>query len=522
MIAAGAGIGGGGLLVPIFILVSGFEAKYAIPLSNVTILGSAVSNIMWNSQRRHPTADRYLIDWGIVNVMEPMTMAGAIFGSLLNKLLPQWITISLLALVLGGVSVKTYNSGMARWEKETELPSQAQAATSSLDGGDGGHGEIPPTIPTPEKPMGSHLDVDPLHHTAGHAWVSHSHPERAGEMAVPDTLYGQSCQSAEVASAAVIDERTALMDSLPITTYQSTPLSDKLEISRGEEAYNGVELDPLDAAFEAHSAKQSSWHSLAQEVREEGETTGLIDTLAANRQEIAAIIERERHVPWDMMAALLLTFCGCTGLDLARGGNGFNPMGVECGSELYWILTFAYVPFTAAIAAVIGCRLVAETARKEEIGYPFQEGDVRWTLGSATLYSVICSASGVMAGLFGVGGGIVKAPLMNEMGVLPQAIQATAGFMIFFTAGTATMSYDLYGMVLWRFGLVLLPIGFVFNQIGQIVVFHFVERYSRPSLVIFVIAGILGLSTVFMTYNGVQEIIATTTCDCPVKYDVCD
>lgn len=110
---------------------------------------------------------------------------------------------------------------------------------------------------------------------------------------------------------------------------------------------------------------------------------------------------------------------------------------------------------------------------------------------------------------------------MNEMGVLPQAIQATAGFMIFFTAGTATMSYDLYGMVLWDFGLVLLPIGFIFNQIGQVVVFHFVEKYARPSLVIFVIAGILGLSTVLMTYNGVSQVMATTSCDCPVKYDIC-
>jgi len=49
-------------------------------------------------------------------------------------------------------------------------------------------------LATPEKPMGSHLDVDPLHHTAGHAWVSHSHPERAGEMAVPDTVYGPSAR----------------------------------------------------------------------------------------------------------------------------------------------------------------------------------------------------------------------------------------------------------------------------------------------------------------------------------------
>merc|ERR1711871_1217305 len=169
-------------------------------------------------------------------------------------------------------------------------------------------------------------------------------------------------------------------------------------------------------------------------------------------------------------------------------------MGIVCGSENYWILTFAYVPFTTAIAAVIGYRLVRETSHKEAIGYPFQEGDDRWTPGSTAFYTAVCSLSGVMAGLFGVGGGIVKAPLMNEMGVLPQTIQATAGFMIFFTAGTATMSYDLYGMVLWDFGLVLLAIGFVFNQIGQVVVFHFVEKYARPSLVVFVIATILGLS----------------------------
>jgi hypothetical protein len=39
MIAAGGGIGGGGVLVPIYILIMGFSPKYAIPLSNVTILG---------------------------------------------------------------------------------------------------------------------------------------------------------------------------------------------------------------------------------------------------------------------------------------------------------------------------------------------------------------------------------------------------------------------------------------------------------------------------------------------------
>jgi hypothetical protein len=44
MIAAGGGIGGGGVLVPIYILIMGFSPKYAIPLSNVTILGEPAAS----------------------------------------------------------------------------------------------------------------------------------------------------------------------------------------------------------------------------------------------------------------------------------------------------------------------------------------------------------------------------------------------------------------------------------------------------------------------------------------------
>ena len=122
-----------------------------------------------------------------------------------------------------------------------------------------------------------------------------------------------------------------------------------------------------------------------------------------------------------------------------------------------------------------------------------------------------------------VGGGIVKAPLMNEMGVLPQSIQATAGFMIFFTAGTATISYELYGMLDKTYALPLSLIGFVFNQIGQVIVFHFVERYSRPSLVIFVIGSILSISTIAIAIQGYDHISMEVSCGCKTPFfdDVC-
>lgn len=58
ILASGGGIGGGGMLVPIYILVLGFLPKHAIPLSNVTVFGGAIANTWSNVRKRHPCADR--------------------------------------------------------------------------------------------------------------------------------------------------------------------------------------------------------------------------------------------------------------------------------------------------------------------------------------------------------------------------------------------------------------------------------------------------------------------------------
>lgn len=78
LIAASGGIGGGGILVPLLILVYGFSPKHAIALSNFCIVGSSITNMVMNLSKRHPDADRPLVDWDLILVMEPLTMAGAV------------------------------------------------------------------------------------------------------------------------------------------------------------------------------------------------------------------------------------------------------------------------------------------------------------------------------------------------------------------------------------------------------------------------------------------------------------
>lgn len=53
---------------------------------------------------------------------------------------------------------------------------------------------------------------------------------------------------------------------------------------------------------------------------------------------------------------------------------------------------------------------------KAELGFEYVEGDVQWTPLNTVRYPCICFFAGFFAGMFGVGGGIVKGPLMLEMG----------------------------------------------------------------------------------------------------------
>jgi len=116
MVAAGGGIGGGGILVPIYILILNFSPKHAIPLSNITVFGGSIANNFLNSKKRHPMADRPLVDWDLVLVMEPLTIAGALVGTVLNKVLPEILLATLLVILLSATAYNTLTKGEKHYE----------------------------------------------------------------------------------------------------------------------------------------------------------------------------------------------------------------------------------------------------------------------------------------------------------------------------------------------------------------------------------------------------------------------
>ncbi|KAF4682171.1 hypothetical protein FOZ62_002161, partial [Perkinsus olseni] len=119
-LAVSAGVGGGGIFVPLGILLLRFSTKASTGLSQASIFGASLAGFILNSRARHPKAPRPLIDFDMALFLAPMEMAGALLGALTQMVLPTWLVIIIMSLVLGLTSAKTFARGIRVYREERQ------------------------------------------------------------------------------------------------------------------------------------------------------------------------------------------------------------------------------------------------------------------------------------------------------------------------------------------------------------------------------------------------------------------
>eukprot|EP01036_Dinobryon_divergens_P026734 gene26734-35414_t len=433
LIAASGGIGGGGILVPLLILVYGFSPKNAVALSNFCIVGSSITNMVLNIYKRHPLADRPLVDWDLILVMEPITMAGAVIGAFMSVLLPEWLLVISLVALLAFTTWTTLEKGISQFKKESK--EHAAAKKSEL-----------------AKATEKQLEMQEL------------------EEAQP--LLGEADADATAATAV----------SLASPAFGSDNRTSKEVI---------VEAIANAVPTESSSSLQSSTST-----------------------ELQAILQQEKSTPMDKAAILSGMVLVVIVLNLLKGGSGKNsfpsPLGVQCGSTEYWLLTATVIVFVVVISLWMRSGLVQKWKLKKRVGYRYCEGDMEWNEYNTIIYPCLCFFAGFSAGMFGVGGGIVKGPLMLHMGVHPLVASATCAVMIMFTSVAATTMFIAFGTLIWDYGIFLFVIGLVATVVGQFGVSYLVVKYKRVSLVSLSIGAVVALSTVLMAVQSVFSLIDAT------------
>ena len=129
-LGASSGTGGGGIIVPIYIIVLSLPIQVAIPIGAVTVLGGSIASTSFNWTRRHPLADRVLIDWDLILVMEPLTLAGALIGTLFHRILSEKVLVVLLVLLLSVTAHTTLSKASRMYMAEIRYIRHLRAAQS--------------------------------------------------------------------------------------------------------------------------------------------------------------------------------------------------------------------------------------------------------------------------------------------------------------------------------------------------------------------------------------------------------
>jgi uncharacterized membrane protein YfcA len=436
-IATACGVGGGGIYVPLGILLLRFPPKSSSGLSQASIFGASLGGILVNIAKRHPyeyirdtkgvpsqdhpgkimsyeknkgpaaiEADRaaYLekgdgkrkfykrpvIDYDMALFLAPMVMAGAVFGVILQRLFPDWLFLGLAVIVLGFTSLKTFQKFFSKRKKDQE--------------------------------------------------------ERA------------------------TFERLSMAESSIMNSEHKTE----------------------------HDAKDGSTHYGTIEMKEMDSQKSDDDDDPIELEKRRYFLENDsRQYPLEKIANLVLLWIGLTVIIFLKGGEGVDSViGVTCRDPGYHILLAAQFLWTLGFAAFFGVKNMKMSQAKQAVNYPFLETDVLWDAKGVTYYACVTFVAGIVAGLIGIGGGMILGPVMLVMGVHPSVSTATTASMVLLTSSSVAVMFVISGLVPWEYAVYFFSVALAGAYIGTARIDAYVKRTGMASILIGCLASIIGLATI--------------------------
>jgi uncharacterized membrane protein YfcA len=527
MIAAGGGIGGGGVLVPTYIFVLGFEPKYAIPLSNCTILGSSLSNLILNVNKRHEYADRPLIDWDIMLMMEPLTVAGALVGTFVNVVSPPWLITIMLVILLTAAAIRTLKKGVKRYKQETKR--FERQASMKMDVLKDGYTSLPDQQAgrqgdSKRDPAGPKFKADPSLPSASSvlAW-SPEDVKQWWERSLPPGCqeYIHIVDECELDGADLLD-----LDYISLSQFDVKKMLIMKILRRIKQLKQSLGIPETTATQKSIAVKgtdpdeKPSNEDLEKIPPGERDPRRVKAENEGNQLLVDLLQDESIHPPWKV-ALMFLCAGGMLTLTILKGGGDINPLNVECGTATYWTLTLLSLPWVLMISFIARNHLLKRFYEKSDSGYEYLPQDIVWDETATIRYPALCSTAGLAAGMFGIGGGIVKGPLMLEMNVYPPVTSATSATMILFTSAGASVSYLIFQQLNLNYAMYLFCFGLCFTFIGQVALNGLVKRSGRSSYIVLIIGLTVALSACAMGFASAGHVVKLFKGEAESGGDIC-
>ncbi|XP_020200042.1 sulfite exporter TauE/SafE family protein 2-like [Aegilops tauschii subsp. strangulata] len=190
----------------------------------------------------------------------------------------------------------------------------------------------------------------------------------------------------------------------------------------------------------------------------------------------------------------------------AKGAFDIKPCGVA-----YWLITVAQIPVAVAFTACIVHQKGKSQTRKSQVVELATSMKSRLDALPVYAFPVAALLTGVMGGLFGIGGGLLLNPVLLHIGVPPKTASATTMFMVLFCASMSMVQFIILGVDGIVGALVYALTCFVASIVGLVVIEGAIRRSGRVSLIVLMVAAILALSAVVIACSGGVHVWAQYT-----------
>lgn len=508
VLCCAGGIGGGGIYVTVLMVFGDLTIHDAIPLSKVVVFAASAPSLVLNmlksiskeelgekSEGGDGNEAKSLIDWNLCRVVVPWALIGTLMGVFLNNLLPGKLVIGLLVLVLIGIMLMLcrtgYNQHCAEKQHELEEQENAKGDDDAPTPAVKEETLMPPAPKLPvvkEQRAGGGVREQLLAENSCLGGFSGCYPEK---------LIGKNNLANDM-----FDESTAAGDTTECETDTETSFA-------GPPGKPGAPGKPQDGEGE----KASDDAPMHKKVNIDGSSCGRAETALAVSMLVVIILCGTFHF-WAEK---------CAAFDWVGDKPCHNPLAqIISFGQMVPLKQAGVLPGMAVGAmiiailycAVLGCLCVYRIMSTNQVYGSFHNFDELghdYNRSIMAMYITMSLVTGSLAGLVGIGGGLIFSPVFIMMKVDTHIAVATSATCVIFTSSSTTFQYLFSDRI-----IVGLIISFCVPHLfaaytGTKLVHYIQDNYgSKKSWITWIVAAGVGISMClammkFFSHHAVAE-----------------
>jgi len=180
---------------------------------------------------------------------------------------------------------------------------------------------------------------------------------------------------------------------------------------------------------------------------------------------------------------------------------GSAAVGIVCGTAMYWGLMSLTIPLFIVLQVGTAYFLHQRYKKRKEDGFEYAPTDLKWSWKRLIVFQSLSLCTGILAAMFGLGGGTLNSPTLLELGLVPAQVPATSGLLILLTSSVAIIQYFALGKVKVDYLFWFIMVGFFGGVTGHLGIRYYIKKYKKQSLIVFLLG--------FMVFAGLVVLIYT-------------